>query len=83
MRRSQTTFISRHLTFFGVVLTRPGFTCRQVGWRPGGGGVERGVGVGDGGWGPERRYQGKTQIKTLARRFPRDATAIPSDPGRI
>lgn len=23
------TFISRHLAFFGVVLTRPGFTCRR------------------------------------------------------
>lgn len=32
---------------------------------------------------PESRYQGKTQSKTLAWRFPRDATVIPSDPGRI
>lgn len=31
------------------------------------------MGVGDGGWGPESRYQGKKQSKTLARRFPRDA----------
>lgn len=77
------TFISRHLTFFGVVPTRLGFTCRQVGWRPGCGGVEQGVGVGDGGWGPESRFQGKTQSKTLAWRFPRDAAVIPSDPGRI
>lgn len=81
--RSKTTFISRHLVFFGVVQTRPGFTCLQVGRRAGRGGVEQGVGVGDGGCGPESRYQGKNQSKTPARRFPRDATAIASDPGRI
>lgn len=33
--------------------------------------------------GPGERYQGKNQSKTFAWRFPRDATAIPSDPGRI
>lgn len=41
------------------------------------------MGVGDGGCGPESRYQGKNQSKTPARRFPREATAIASDPGRI